>query len=117
MKNTPVPMVMVDPLSGALIWQNAASMQSIGSHGLENRQRAPGQAEPSPLDYLSLLFQDRRELEEMRSIVTSGGPFTRRMQIHRFVRCGFLSECLPAVICDLKSSGRMPSLAYLAAPS
>lgn len=81
-KNTPVPLVTLDPKTGILIWQNAASMEQIGCHGVDNHQPAtPGQL-PVGLDYLSLLFDNDKELvEEVRQEVSTGMPFHRRMEI------------------------------------
>jgi hypothetical protein len=51
-------MSMVDPISGTLIWQNQASKNEIGVHGLDNRECwCPGQGQEG-LDYLSLLFNN-----------------------------------------------------------
>jgi hypothetical protein len=58
-KGTPVPLCVVEPYSGTLIWQNAASMDAIGVFGLDNMSSLPGQPLKA-LNYLGLLFQDEQ---------------------------------------------------------
>ena len=83
-----VPFVLVDPKSGVLVWQNAASMEAIGCHGLDNNLPVLGGAVAElgkGMDYLSLLFHgEKGMLEEMRSVVATGGHFKRRIEVTRW---------------------------------
>lgn len=85
-KNMSVPFVLVDPESGVLVWQNAASIEAIGCLGLDNSQPAPGVTvgAGTRLDYLSLLFHGEEGLlGEMRAVVATGSHFMRRMEVKR----------------------------------
>ena len=82
-----MPFALVDPQSGVLVWQNVASIEAIGCHGVDNRQLMPGLSETSSggcLDYLSLLFDDDLgQLEKMRAAVGAGEQYKHRIQITR----------------------------------
>ena len=89
LKNMSVPFMLVDPKSGVLVWQNAASMEAIGCHGLDNSQPAPGAMEVAAVEkqgfnFLSMLFHgEEGSLEEMRSVVATGNHFKRRIEVTR----------------------------------
>ena len=85
-KNTAVPFALVDPQSGVLVWQNVASIDAIGCHGIDNKQVMPGLRGPTAgnLDYLSLLFHgDPGQLESMKASVAAGEQYKHRIPITR----------------------------------
>ena len=81
-----MPFALVDPQSGVLVWQNVASVEAIGCHGIDNKQVMPGlrDSASSNLDYLSLLFHgDPGQLERMRASVAAGEQYKHRIPITR----------------------------------
>ncbi|GAX80717.1 hypothetical protein CEUSTIGMA_g8152.t1 [Chlamydomonas eustigma] len=82
LKGTPVPMNMVDPVTGILIWQNQTSKNEIGFHGLDNKEFwCQGQGQEG-LDCLSLLFNKDEALQkEMHALLAEGRQFKRRLKI------------------------------------
>lgn len=84
-RNTPAPIVLVDPKSGTLVWQNSASMELIGVHGVDNIQTRPSCKDPietTRLDYLSLLFHNEDDLKDtMIKLVGQGKPWNSRMMV------------------------------------
>lgn len=83
LKNTPMSMVLVDEISGVLLWQNPASTSLIGCHSLENNIPSPGEVgKKRGLDYLSMLFECQEHLrQEMLEVVKIGGQFDLRVEI------------------------------------
>ena len=77
-----MPFALVDPQSGVLVWQNVASVEAIGCHGIDNKLMCNSSS--GGLDYLSLLFHgDPGQLETMRSSVAAGEQYKQRIPITR----------------------------------
>ncbi|KAJ9510400.1 hypothetical protein QJQ45_015866 [Haematococcus lacustris] len=83
-KYTPACLTIVDPTSGQPLWQNAASMASIGCCAKYNLLNPPGESDAgsSPMDFLGMLFFGRQaELEDMHSQVVTGHCFRVRLEV------------------------------------
>ncbi|KAJ9510978.1 hypothetical protein QJQ45_027796 [Haematococcus lacustris] len=83
-KYTPACLTIVDPTSGQPLWQNAASMASIGCCAKYNLLIPPGESDAGsgPMDFLGMLFFGRQaELEDMHSQVVTGHCFRVRLEV------------------------------------
>ncbi|KAJ9525621.1 hypothetical protein QJQ45_003362 [Haematococcus lacustris] len=77
MRSMPACLTIVDPVAGKLLWQNAASMAAFGGATVSQ-----GSADSSPMDFLDMLFNSRKEeLQQVHDQVAVGQCFRARLEV------------------------------------